>query len=89
MTERMLFRVLVRMVGVFTLVDGFKQAFYLTVRPIFPESNWRHSINFDLSVTLALVVFGAILIRWPSWIVEFGFPEATEKAEEALSGVQP
>jgi hypothetical protein len=76
----MLFGVLVRTAGVFAAVDGVKQASYLILRLLYGPRGFHFPLSLDVLQTVVMLALGAILIRWPNWIVRFAWPDAPKSS---------
>jgi hypothetical protein len=78
MSEKQVFGVLVRAIGVFVFLDGLKTVWF---------AFWQWGIRgtsagaFDLLIMgsslygVLSVVLGAIMIRWPDWVVHLAWLE--------------
>ena len=76
MNEKQMFSVLVRALGVLVVLDGARQFWYLLARLIWTDARYLYSFSQDLTYTLVILAFGAIIIRQPDWFVRFAWPES-------------
>jgi len=74
--EKQMFSVLVRALGVLVVLDGARQFWYLLARLIWTDARYLYSFSQDLTYTLVILAFGAIIIRQPDWFVRFAWPES-------------
>src|SRR6266852_8676547 len=76
--EKQTFGVLVRAIGVVIVLNGARQFWFEVVRFAFPPSVFRYPVSQDLLYAFILIALGAIMIRWPDWIVCFAWPQESE-----------
>ena len=74
MSEKQLFTVLVRALGVLVILDGFRQAWFCFARLLWrPELPYLYSYEQNLVYTVAVFAFGAMIIRAPQIFVRFAW----------------
>jgi hypothetical protein len=74
--EKQMFSVLVRALGVLVVLDGARQFWYLVARLVWTEdAHYLYPFSQNLTYTLVVLAFGAIIIRQPDWFVRFAWPE--------------
>jgi len=76
--EQQTFGVLVRAIGVTVVLNGARQLWFEIVRFAYPPSVFRYPVSQDLLYAFTLIALGAIMIRWPDWIVRFAWPQESE-----------
>jgi hypothetical protein len=74
--EKQMFSVLVRALGVLVVLDGARQFWYLLARLVWTDARYLYSFSQDLTYTLVILAFGAIIIRQPDWFVRIAWPES-------------
>jgi hypothetical protein len=81
MSEKQLFGVLVRGIGVLTFIDAFRVFWIGCTQWVFPRTSAPVSIFFlelvapNLMYGLLLMVLGSTMIRWPQWLVHLAWLE--------------
>ena len=81
MTEKQLFGVLVRGIGVITFIDGFRVFWIGCTQWVFPPTSGPVSLFFwdlvapNLMYGPLLMVLGFTMIRWPQWLVHLAWLE--------------
>ena len=79
MTEKQLFGVLVRAMGILVFMEGLAQLYVACAQWVFTPDAQRH---FVIGMTapgvaygLVVIVLGATMIRWPQWLVYLAWLE--------------
>jgi hypothetical protein len=77
MTERQMFRAIVRALGVYWAVYGVTQYWYFLDRIVlrFPQEQYRFSRTHDFLDASIMIVIGYLLIRKSDWIIRFVYPD--------------
>lgn len=79
MTEKQLFRVLVRAMGILVFMQGLAALYVACAQWLFTPDSQRH---FFIAMTapnvlygVAVLILGATMIRWPEWLVYLAWLE--------------
>lgn len=81
MSEKQLFAVLVRGIGIITFIDAFRVFWNGCISWMFPRTSAPVSVFFwelvapNLIYGLLLMVLGSTMIRWPQWLVHLAWLE--------------
>jgi hypothetical protein len=80
MTERQMFRAIVRGVGVFLAAYGVEHYLFILDRllRLFPNAPYRYSTPQDFMDASIVMVLGYLLIRKPDWIIRFAYDRESE-----------
>jgi hypothetical protein len=77
-SEKQLFSVLVRAVGIVVFLDGFRVLWFAVAAwlfPFTPEQRWPFAmVEPNLAYGLLVVVLGAMMFRWPEWLLNLAWP---------------
>jgi hypothetical protein len=80
MTERQLFRAIVRGVGVYLGVFGVEHCTFILWRllSLFPSARYQYTTSQDFLDASVVTLLGYLLIRKPDWIVRFAYGRESE-----------
>ena len=74
MTEKQIFSIFVRALGVLVVLDGLRQLWYVFARLLWTDGHYLYPFSQDLTYTLIVLAVGATIIRQPDWFVRIAWP---------------
>jgi len=80
MTEKQVFGLIVRGLGVLVILDGARQAWFLIMRFAYPPSVFHYPFSLDLLYAVVVLMVGLALMRSPEMIVRLAWSEESESS---------